>query len=110
MTVGRGRPPKSSYGVTSSSTTAADGEVNEDSPPKAKRKSRPPRRHKPDEDLSEVPINMTMEEETFSVPFQTLETGTGEGGVPTVENIQKLFSTSAPRGNARLHLFLPVVN
>ena len=56
-------------------------------PPKAKRKSRPPRRHNPDPSSHSNLINTQQE----PVMLSTID---DVSGLPTVENIHKFFSLS----------------
>ena len=69
VSVGRGRPPK----VYGAEVEALEGL---DSPPKAKRKSRPPRRHKPHYD----PRDETQQENDNS------EAGSSTGGLQGTSN------------------------
>lgn len=99
LDLGRGRPPKNSHNETHTSNFVAENQEfdigNPDSPPKAKRKSRPPRRHKPDEDLIQSSGHASTEQyaetyqtEEFNVTLSSLD----PSGLPTVENIHKFFS------------------
>lgn len=88
--IGRGRPPKSSYPVA-----PAELDQDDDSPPKAKRKSRPPRRHKPDEDATGAQLDSGLPDEMMGDghPKNILLSALDPSGLPTVENIQKYFSS-----------------
>lgn len=111
----RGRPPKSSYmdaplEPSGSSSISGDFDLNPDSPPKAKRKSRPPRRHKPDQDLSDTfTTNEEMAAANHSLPTDAMGNVTlsslDPSGLPTVENIHKYFSTRG-RGEKIEFIFL----
>ncbi|XP_065673798.1 zinc finger and BTB domain-containing protein 24 [Hydra vulgaris] len=97
---GRGRPPGKSYlhfETNKDKITAVDSmqemEEGGSMPPKAKRKSRPPRRHNPDP--SPHSSNLTQQE---SVMLSTID---DVSGLPTVENIHKFFSLSKGRGRGR---------